>query len=127
MPGADRVIDPITKDYVDNGAGSWKTTTTIATAVYHQLQGELNAWAGDSEAGSRFYQIKRAPNNDRIRQMATDFVRTALQVFIAKGLAADLKVETVRLGTNQAVTRSFIRDVQSGANIDLNPLMPFGV
>lgn len=124
MPGYDRKIDPVTKDYIDDGAGSWEQTTTIATSVYHQLQGELNGWWGDPDAGCQLFTLDGGRNGVINETRARDMVRVALKPFIKAGLAEDLSVETER-EVNRLFIAASIRDIQYGT-LDLTPMLPFG-
>lgn len=124
MPGTDRRIDPVTRDYVDDGRGSFETTTTIEPQLYHQLQGRLNEWAGDPDAGNDSHLIPRKASAGNLLRFK-DAYQAALQPFIDAGLAADLQVEVEREGLNRFAVTSSIRDVQAG-EIDVTPLLPFG-
>jgi phage gp46-like protein len=127
MPGLDRVLDPITKDYVSDGAGSTSKTTSLMTQLHHQFYGRLDGWVGDPSAGSLLYKLERGRNSRAEADRAADYVRQAVQRFIDSGLASDLDVGVQRDGRGRWALYSSLRDLQSGAIIDLNPLLPYGV
>ena len=53
MPGLDRKINPLTRDYIDDGAGSTETTRNASTAIWHQFNTVKDRWWGDAEADFR--------------------------------------------------------------------------
>lgn len=127
MPGEDRVIDPMTRDYVDDGQGSWEKTTTVATALYLQLTSELNAWAGDPEAGSELHLIAKDGKGDRVGlKKAEDFVRRAFRSFLDEGRIADLKVSVDTNQLGRLVLVMSCRDVQQGTGVEIGLPLPYG-
>jgi phage gp46-like protein len=123
MPGWDLRIDPVTKDYVDDGRGGFQTTETIETMLYHQLQTRRNEWVADPELGCTAHLI---PPKDTasVALRRRDAFLQALKEFVDLGLAADLVVEVDRDQRGRQVIRSSIRDVQRG-EINLQGLLPF--
>lgn len=126
MPGIDRKLDPATGDYIETDEGGWEETSTMETALYHQFNGEFNAWAGDAEAGCELYLLQRGRNSQAEAERAGDALNVAVRPFINLGLVEDLRIEIDREANagRWAITTS-LRDVQYGS-IDLNPLLPFG-
>lgn len=123
MPGRDRVLDPISRDYVRDDNGSWKTTRTIATGIYHQLLGRRNQWWGDFAAGSDLYLMEQESNSPGSLELHIERVRSAIRPFEEQGLARDLEVEGERDTRHRQTTRSQVVDVQSGTEIDLAPFL----
>lgn len=124
MPGRDRKIDPVTRDYVKNGRGGYETTTTIATKVYHQLKGKRGTWWGDPDAGSDCHLIPQKGAGVGGIVFAKNAIRTALQRFVDQGLARDIEVEATSTASGRIVPRSSITDIQAG-KIDTTGLTPF--
>lgn len=124
--GSDRRIDSSTRDYVDNGRGEWEQTETLQTALWHDLQAELNAWPGDAEAGSEMHLLRKDGRADGIAlQKAEDFVRRAWRKYLADGRLADLKVGTVVDQAGHLALRITCRDVEYGADVELDVPTPY--
>ena len=128
MPGLDRMIDWRTGDYIDDGSGGTEYTPTIATQVYHQIQGRLGDWVGDDEAGSRLFELGRSGNDIETLDAANEILKSALKPFIDDGSATDLQTEVVEdENKNRMALHSEMRDAQYGDPMDLSPLLPTGV
>lgn len=113
MPGKDRVIDPVTQDYVSDGKGGYVYTTTLATAMQHQLLDELDGWPGDPTAGSNLHLAQKG-NVDRATMIATrNAARVALQGFVDAGAARNLRTEVKPEGT-RLFLETQLTDVQTG-------------
>lgn len=126
MPGRDRVIDPLTGDYVSDGRGGYKTTNNLSTAIWHQLQGKKGKWVGDPDKGSLIFTLEREPNSQGAALLAGDFTRAALQIFVDAGQARDLQVVTQRdAQKNRISLASSIVDTSHG-EIDITDLIPGG-
>lgn len=125
MPGLTRVIDPVTRDYVRNADGTWKTTPTIATKLHHQLHTELGAWWGDPELGSRLHTLQPGKLTVSIGEEAKDIVEEAVRPFLERGEAEDLVVETGRDERGRLALAASVHDVQHG-EIDLSSLLTVG-
>lgn len=124
MSGYDRRIDPVTRDYVDDDAGGFETASAAESACYHQILGELNAWAGDPEAGSLLHTVERK-QNERTALAAKDAVESCLRPLIDGGLISDVVVRLDYDQRGQRVIRSYALDAE-GAQIDLGDVVPFG-
>lgn len=124
MPGRDRKIDN-TGDYISDGKGSYVMTTTLETAIWHQIQGELDHWVGDPTAGSDFFRLARAGNSQKTSMRATDMVKRAMKPFLDLGLAAQLEVVTSRDVAGRFGISSSIHDLQHGT-LDITGLLPGG-
>lgn len=119
----DRLIDPVTKDYIKNSTGGYETTETVGTQVYHQLVGKLNLWWGDSEAGSKLHLIKDVGAGAAGIAFAEDATRTALEKFKKQGLIRDIRVEVEAIGNKIFINASVI-DIQ-GASVSVDGVTPF--
>jgi phage gp46-like protein len=124
MPGWDRTIDPVTGDYIDDGAGGTETTMTAQTAIHHQLQGELGSWAGDDLAGSRFHTLARAKNSLRTPQVLEDMARECLRPLVAEGLISEPEI-VVERDVNRIAIETTCRDLQSGEELVVTTVLPF--
>lgn len=121
----ERKIDPITRDYVRDGAGGYVYTTTSATKIFHQIVGRRGSWWANAAIGSDCHRI-RERNLDRGGIVAAEnSVRTALQLFIDRGLISDLRVEVEADARGRIALLVEARDSQ-GEQIDLSGLAPFG-
>jgi phage gp46-like protein len=125
MPGSDLVIDPVTRDFVDDGAGDWEETTTLMPQIRHQVLDHRGLWFADPEAGSDVYTIPRKANRITFTRVQ-DAVRDALQVFVDAGQAEDLSVEITRDQYGRLCWESTLVDAQHG-ELDLTSLLGFGV
>jgi phage gp46-like protein len=124
MPGFDRKFDPVTHDYVEEG-GSFVLTSTLETALYHQLNDELNAWAGDAEAGSRLHLLQRGRNSEAEAVRTADEMEAAVKPFVDLGWATDFEVAIDRDQHGRWSLASSIKDVQHGT-LELDDMIPFG-
>lgn len=124
MAGLDRSIDPLTRDYVEDGAGGWETTRDASTAIWHQVQGRLGGWAGDPQAGSRFHTLARAKSSSRTPAVVADIARGALRPLVAAGLISepDIIVERDR---SRIASETTVTDLQTGEQLDLTDLLSF--
>jgi len=125
MAGKDRALDPLTGDYVPDGKGGWKYTTLADTKCYHQLKTARNTWPGDPDAGSDYALLDRKDTDEEIAR-AADMTRDALQPLLDLNLIADLKLETGRDEGGRPVIQSTVTDTQSGAEVELTALLPYG-
>ncbi len=121
----DRRINPLTGDYVMDGA-KYEYTSTIETGCYHQCKGQRNRWPGDPNAGSDLYLIPTKGLTRSTVVFAEDAIRRALQPFIDSGDATDLQIETeVEPTFGRLILQSSITDVQAG-QLNLTDIAPVG-
>lgn len=117
MRGSDRRIDPVTRDYVDDGAGGYKETQTLETAVVHQVLDEYGADPGDELAGSTIHLLPRRSNGVLTKAEARNAAAVALQPLITAGFARNLRVVVEQAGTRLLVETQ-ITDVNAGADAE---------
>lgn len=123
MAGLDRVIDPLTKDYVSDGAGGRQKTRDASTAIYHQFLTRLGKWIGDVDAGSRFFTLDRAKNPISSPLTIQDIATEALTPLVdaeritAPTFRSDRSLERV-------ITAIDVTDIQSGESLNLLNLLP---
>ncbi len=124
MAGLDRVIDPVTKDYVSDGNGGRLKTRTARTAIYHQLITRLGQWWGDPTAGSGFFELARSVSTLQTPRVIEDVTTQALKRLVDLGRITAPVFETERVGdrVNHSVT---VTDIQSGETLKLTSLLPF--
>jgi phage gp46-like protein len=114
MAGRDRIIDPVTKDYVRDDNGNCETETDGRTSVYHQLTDEKDTWWGDPDAGSDLHKLARAKNGEVALARAADITRAALEPLEEAGVIDQVEVQVERDQANRLVIASQQRSVQSG-------------
>lgn len=123
MAGKDRLINPLTGDYIKAVNGGYATTTTIGTQLYHQLAGKRNLWWGDPDAGSDLHLAKHHGTGAEGVAFNEDAIKTACARFIANGQARDLRVEVTGDG-NRINNDVSIVDIQ-GAEVAVQGVTPF--
>jgi phage gp46-like protein len=127
MAGIDRILDPLTGDYVlDSSTGAWETTWSARTAVYHAILCHRGAWAADADFGSRLHTLARAKNTQRMRAVITDMITEALQPLIDAGRISEPVVLTERT-VERIIVEATVTDLQTREEIDLTSLLPFTV
>lgn len=97
MP-TDIVIDPITKTFVEDGTGGWVESDDSRTAVFCQIESELDAWCGDPSAGSDNAKILRSTDPIEIQDLI-DSTRRAMTVMVNAGIVGDLTVSELDTDT----------------------------
>lgn len=123
MAGYDRRIDPITRDYVDDGAGTFETTRTAETAIYHQVRTPLGSWWGDPEAGSRLHELEQAKNPVTSPIVIDDMLSGALARLVDEGRISEPEI-LVERDVDEVVAAVTVRDLWSGETLDLTNLVP---
>jgi phage gp46-like protein len=124
MRGSDRRIDPVTRDYIDDGAGGYLETLSLETAVVHQVLDEYGADPGDELAGSTIHLLPKRSNGVPTRAEARNAAAVALQPLITAGLARNARVIVEQDGTRLLVETQ-ITDVNAGADVeDLAVVVP---
>ena len=125
MAGRDRVINPITRDYVrDEATGTSKTTRNASTSIYHQAATRLGQWWGDPKAGSLLYQLERAKSLLRTPVIIRDIFSQFLQPLIDKGAITPPSFESLRR-VDRIDTEATVLDLQSGEELKLSDLLPY--
>lgn len=124
MPGYDRKLDPVTGDYIDDGAGGWEYVDTIETEVIHAVKDRRNQWDGDPSAGSDIHTLETANLGERDRLLAKRIMEVALQPFVDDGRARNLRVSVeINDEFNRFEVSASMTDVQNGG-ADLSILTP---
>jgi hypothetical protein len=123
--GRDRIIDPVTGDYVSNGKGSWATTTSAMTKCYHVLKTARNTWVGRPARGADFRELERKDTDAELARFET-MVAKALQPLVDDGVIANLKTERGRDQAGRPVVNWIATDVQSGAPLAGAEVLPWG-
>lgn len=124
MAGLDLKIDPVTKDYVDNGRGGFVYTQSIETQVYHQVNCRRDEWVADPELGNLAHTIPKKSNLGTMQRFRETYLE-ALSYFVQEGLADELVIEIDRNQKHQFAMRGSLRDVQFG-DINLQDVLAVG-
>jgi phage gp46-like protein len=125
VAGRDRVIDPVTHDYVPDGKGGWATTETVQTAMYHQITGELDRWWGDPDAGSQLFTFRRAKLTKAALGRAANTLEVSLKALEDEGRIDQKRVTVEQDQVQRLVIASSAHDVQFG-EVEISNLQPFG-
>jgi phage gp46-like protein len=124
VPGFDRRIDPVTRDYIDDGAGGYLETQSLETAVIHQALDHYGADPGDPLAGSRYHELAQRTNGDVTRGEARNAIGVALQPLISAGLASNLRLVVEQNGT-RLLLEAGITDANAGGDVeDVDVVVP---
>lgn len=114
MPGLDRVLSPLTGDYVSAPGGEFAETLTISTALFHQMKTERNRWSLDPAAGSDLHLAKHYGAGVGGKVFTENAIREAAKPLVDEGLAADVEVEIAADARGRIVAVASITDVQHG-------------
>lgn len=106
----DLAMDPITGDFVTDGAGGWSRTEYGDTAVLHQLECHYDAWWGDPELGSLLHDRDRFAGG--AAPVRTE-VERALGVLVRDGKIADLAVAVTETRAGRVDVGTTYRLVES--------------
>ena len=121
----DIAFDPVTGDFVDDGAGGWARVNDASTSVLNQLACHYDRWWADAQLGSRLFErdlFTAAPGS----QVQAEVMR-AMGVLVTEGLIADLEVLATESRTGRVHGRSHYRVVASGQLVDaVLPALPGG-
>lgn len=113
----DVLLDPVTGDFVDDGAGAIVVTTTSETAVVLQLLTHYQGWWGDPEAGSRLHDLEQFQSDPG--PLIEDETRRALGVLVAAGRIADVDAKAVESQAGRVDASTSFRDVKTGSAVVL--------
>ena len=122
MSGLDRRIDPVTKDWIDDGAGGFEETDTVETAAYLQIRIHRDEYWADAGAGSDIHLVPEMSITAAL-EFAPNTLRAALQALIDDGLATDMVVEVAvdPAHPHRIVGVTEITDAQRGG-VDLSQI-----
>jgi phage gp46-like protein len=113
----DLAFDPLTGDFVRDGAGGWVRTETGDTAVLHQLRVHFAAWWGDDAIGSLLHERERFARDPA--PLVAGETRRALGLLVDEQFLADVTVAASETRTGRIDGRTTYRLVQSGQAVDL--------
>lgn len=117
----DRALDPVTRDYIDDGKGGYVETATAQTKIYHQIYGHLNSFPGAPDRGCRLYLLQREKDDDITLHRAVDYTNEAYAPLVEAAFVDNVVVDTERNEIGRLVVSTTARDVQNGQL----PTMPF--
>jgi phage gp46-like protein len=112
----DLAMDPVTHDFVPDGAGGWQRTEHADTSVLHQLRCHFDAWWAEPELGSLFHERDRfaaAPAD----QVAAE-VRRALGWLERQRVIADVQATAAELPGGRVVVAVRYREIAGGQLIE---------
>lgn len=122
--GLDRLIDPVTKDYVRTDTGEWAETQDSRTIMLIAMSVELGASPFDPDDGTTINQQRRAGGTLRPEFLQAEAVRVGARL-AALGVLSDLEVQVRDAEGNVLVDSAGIavvkmrwRDLASGSPID---------
>jgi phage gp46-like protein len=124
MAGTDLAYDH-DGDFVDDGAGGWVETDSIAPAVRHQALDKRGLWWADRNAGNAAWSLPKKATR-RIMALHEDAWREALQVFVDAQLATDLDIAVTNDQLGRFALEGSLVDTQAG-ELDLTPLLATGL
>jgi len=124
MPGLDRVIDPITRDYVDDGYGGDVETTSLQPQLHHTLLDRRNQWPPFPGGGNEAHLVERLADETSMNELRGAY-EDALRPYVTDGLAEDMVVEVTRDQLNRLAWVASLVDKQYG-KIELTPLLAYG-
>ena len=123
MAGFDRVIDPVSRDYVSDGKGGRKKTRDASTAIYHQFITQLGRWIGGPDKGSDFFKLDRAKNPLSKPMEIQDIAVAALAPLVEEERITEAVFEQDR-SIDRVLTKINVTDIQSGEKLELLNLLP---
>lgn len=119
----DRAIDPLTGDYIDDGAGGYVYTSGADTAVRHAVRGR--PWWGDG-SGTDVDDLAHLSIDEAIARFRPALDR-ALQPLVDAGVLRSFAVEvSVDPRVRSRRLASVVAYDASGNRLELSDLVPFG-
>lgn len=115
----DLAIDPVTKDFIRDGAGGWERTTTGDTAVRNQIEIRFGEWWGDAAIGSLLHDRGRFAADPGPDLLVGAEIRRAMQLLVTEQYLADLDVVAAETRAGRVDARTSYRLVDSGQRVDL--------
>lgn len=119
----DRRLDPVTRDYLDDGAGGYLETPTIETMVLHQTLNQAGGDPTDPQGGSRVHELLAGAAGPGQVPAVRDAIAVALQPLVSAGLAADLRID-VEIANGRILAETHLRDVAGTEPEDLAIVLP---
>lgn len=116
MPGLDRMLDPVTGDYIDAAGGEYEETVTAAPAMVHQLKGQKRRWWGDKDAGCDLYIVATKGMDGVNLARAENAALSGLQRLVEDGLIREprAKAGTSSEQASRMELETTAIDVQTG-------------
>lgn len=109
----DFAFDPVTKDLIDDGKGSFVLTDTAQTMLMHQVLCAYGESWHDENLGSRLNDLQAFPQVNTV-QWAIDEAKRALGVLVSRKRIANLEVTAEMQGQGRVVIATKCRDVSTG-------------
>lgn len=116
MP-TDFKFDPVTRDIISDGKGSFVQTETAETTVLHQLTCLANASWHDENLGTKLVDLQAYPQNAPAK-WALDEAKRALGVLVSRGRIANVEVATEEHPGGRIAIATQFRDVSTGGIVN---------
>lgn len=116
MP-ADFKFDPVTRDIVSDGKGSFVQTTTAETTVLHQMTCLAGASWHDENLGTKLVDLQAFPQNDPAT-WAVDEAKRALGVLVSRGRIANVEAIAEEQPGGRVAIATSMQDVSTGGVIN---------
>ncbi len=117
-------IDPVTRDFVDDGAGGWLEVDDSSTAVICQLDSREGRWWGDPVAGSRVKEILES--DLATPELIEDAVKRAMTALVQAKAISNLTIRTTAednaRGYDELLIQWLDRASQKPADLAYSPL-----
>jgi phage gp46-like protein len=122
MRNLDRVIDPVTRDFVDAAAGGFVLADAVRNKLYLSFTLARGTWEGDPGLGHRFGELARVGLTDEVSLRLHDLVIDAAQWLLDSGELVQLDVE-VNVVSRQQLAFAATATPPSGPAFDMGPLL----
>lgn len=105
-------FDPVTKDFISDGAGSYVTTQNADTMVMHQFLCEYPLCWHDENLGSRLADMQYLQPDPQARAEAD--AKRSLNVLQSRGRVANIEVDVQMESPSRVDIATRFRDTSSG-------------
>lgn len=112
----DLQFDPVTRDLILDGKGSFVFTDTAETMVMHQVWCHFGEWWGDPNLGSKLWDLRNFQQSPAL-QIADEWNRT-LNVIVARSRISNVAISVDNPTPGRVVGQASMRDVGTGQTIN---------
>jgi phage gp46-like protein len=95
---SDRLLDPVTADFVDAPGGGFEPCDDIDNMIAFSYSIPIGSWEGDPQLGHRFDELANATNTVDNRNRLRDLATLAVQWIIDLGLLDSVDVIVEEIG-----------------------------
>lgn len=116
-------LDPVTRDYVDDGRGGFAEDRSSMPLVLHQLHERLGQWWGDPDAGSELHRLHQLGDSEQGRAELGNITQRALRPLAELGVISSLEVVVGRDELGRVLVRTSWQDLSTGETqvLDFHP------